>query len=52
MIFIAFHNGEVSTCMEDHATIIPAYSPLDGIADGHWTYHPNDGGRDVAWSDD
>ena len=33
--------------MEDRATIIPVYSPLDGVVDGQWTYSPNDGGPDA-----
>ena len=38
--------------MEDRATIIPVYSPLDGVVDGQWTYSPNDGGPDARWSRD
>ena len=38
--------------MEDRATIIPIYSPLDGVVDGRWTYSPDDGGPDARWARD
>lgn len=38
--------------MKDGATIIPIYSPLDGVVDGQWTYSPNDGGPDAKWAAD
>lgn len=38
--------------MEDRATIIPIYSPLDGVVNGHWTYSPDDGGPDAKWARD
>jgi len=38
--------------MEDKATIIPVYSPLDGIINGHWTYCPTNGDPNARWSHD
>ena len=38
--------------MEDKSTIIPIYSPLDGVVDGHWTYHPDNGDPNARWCHD
>lgn len=38
--------------MEDSATTIPSYVPVDGKIDGHWTYSHNNGQPDTKWSVD